>query len=158
MAARASRAKSARCARGVQIIVATPGRLLDLINRGVVNLGGVHTVILDEADEMLNMGFLDDINAILENVPDNRKMLMFSATMPAEIAKIAKNYMHDPVEFVIGTRNEGAANVRHIYYMVNAQRQISRPQTHRRQQPQHIRHHLLPHQTRHTGGGRQPHT
>ena len=106
--------------KGVQIIVATPGRLLDLIKRGVVKLGKVHTVILDEADEMLNMGFLDSINEILGNVPDDRKMLLFSATMPPEIAKIAKNYMHDPVEFVIGTRNEGAANVRHIYYMVNA--------------------------------------
>ena len=105
---------------GSQIIVATPGRLIDLINRKVVNLEHVHTVILDEADEMLNMGFLDSINEILEHVPENRKMLMFSATMPPEIAKIAKKYMHDPVEFVIGTRNEGAANVRHIYYMVNA--------------------------------------
>ncbi len=106
--------------RGVQIIVATPGRLIDLINRGVVKLDNVHTVILDEADEMLNMGFLDSINEILEHVPADRKMLMFSATMPNEIAKIAKKYMHDPVEFVIGTKNEGAANVKHIYYMVNA--------------------------------------
>ncbi|MDE7136258.1 MAG: DEAD/DEAH box helicase, partial [Muribaculaceae bacterium] len=106
--------------RGVQIIVATPGRLIDLIKRGVVKLEDVHTVILDEADEMLNMGFLDSINEILEHVPDDRKMLMFSATMPNEIAKIAKKYMHDPVEFVIGTKNEGAANVKHIYYMVNA--------------------------------------
>ena len=105
---------------GVQIIVATPGRLLDLINRKVVNLSDVHTVVLDEADEMLNMGFLDSINDILANVPEKRKMLMFSATMPPEIARIAKKYMHDPVEFVIGNRNEGAANVRHIYYMVNA--------------------------------------
>ena len=105
---------------GAQIIVATPGRLIDLINRGVVKLGDVHTVVLDEADEMLNMGFLDSINEILQHVPEERKMLMFSATMPKEIAKIAKTYMKDPVEFVIGTRNEGAANVRHIYYMVNA--------------------------------------
>lgn len=105
---------------GVQIIVATPGRLIDLINRGVVKLDDVHTVILDEADEMLNMGFVDFINEILEHVPSDRKMLMFSATMPAEIAKIAKRFMHDPVEFVVGTRNEGAANVRHIYYMVHA--------------------------------------
>lgn len=105
---------------GVQIIVATPGRLIDLINRGVVKLDDVHTVILDEADEMLNMGFVDTINEILEHVPSDRKMLMFSATMPAEIAKIAKRFMHDPVEFVVGTRNEGAANVRHIYYMVHA--------------------------------------
>ena len=106
--------------RGVQIIVATPGRLIDLINRGVAKLNNVHTVILDEADEMLNMGFQDSINEILEHVPAQRKMLLFSATMPPEIAKIAKKYMHDPVEYVVGTRNEGAANVKHVYYLVNA--------------------------------------
>ena len=106
--------------RGVQVIVATPGRLLDLINRGKVNLDHVNTVILDEADEMLNMGFVDDINEILAYVPDKRKMLLFSATMPADIADIAKNYMHDPQEYVIGTRNEGSANVQHCYYMVKA--------------------------------------
>lgn len=105
---------------GVQVIVATPGRLIDLIKRGVVKLDDVHTVILDEADEMLNMGFLDDINEILSHVPDDRKMLMFSATMPKEIAGIAKRFMHNPVEFVAGNRNEGAKNVRHIYYMVKA--------------------------------------
>lgn len=105
---------------GVQIIVATPGRLIDLIKRKVVNLGDVHTVILDEADEMLNMGFLDSIDEILASVPDDRKMLMFSATMPAEIARISKKYMHDPVEFVVGNRNEASKNVKHVYYMVNA--------------------------------------
>lgn len=106
--------------KGVQVIVATPGRLLDLIKRGVAHLENVHTVILDEADEMLNMGFLDSINEVLSNVPGNRKMLMFSATMPPEIDKIAKTYMRDPVEFVVGQRNEGSANVNHIYYMVHA--------------------------------------
>ena len=106
--------------KGVQIIVATPGRLIDLINRGTVKLDDVHTVVLDEADEMLNMGFVDSINDILAHVPDDRKMLMFSATMPAEVAKISKRFMHDPEEIVVGTRNEGAKNVRHIYYMVNA--------------------------------------
>lgn len=106
--------------QGVQIIVATPGRLLDLIKRNTVKLDNIHTVILDEADEMLNMGFVDDINDILSHVPDERKMLLFSATMPPEIAKIAKTYMHDPEEFVIGTKNEGAENVRHVYYMVQA--------------------------------------
>jgi ATP-dependent RNA helicase DeaD len=106
--------------RGVQIIVATPGRLIDLINRGVVLLDNVHTVILDEADEMLNMGFVDDINDILTFVPEDRKMLMFSATMPPEIAKIAQRFMHNPQEFVVGTKNSGAENVRHLYYMVNA--------------------------------------
>lgn len=106
--------------QGVHIVVATPGRLLDLIKRGTVNLSSVHTVILDEADEMLNMGFVDDINSILDNVPNDRKMMLFSATMPDEIAKIARNYMHNPVEFVVGGKNEGTENVRHIYYMVNA--------------------------------------
>ncbi|MDE5840645.1 MAG: DEAD/DEAH box helicase, partial [Muribaculaceae bacterium] len=106
--------------KGVQIIVATPGRLIDLINRGVVKLEDVHTVVLDEADEMLNMGFVDSINEILAHVPDDRKMLLFSATMPKEVAKIASNYMHNPEEIVVGNRNEGAENVRHIYYMVHA--------------------------------------
>lgn len=106
--------------KGAQVIVATPGRLIDLIKRGEVKLADVHTVILDEADEMLNMGFLDDINEILSHVPEERKMLMFSATMPKEIAGIAKRFMHDPVEFVAGNRNEGTKNVRHIYYVVKA--------------------------------------
>lgn len=107
--------------KGVQVIVATPGRLIDLIKRAVVNLSDIHTVILDEADEMLNMGFLDDINEILSYVPSERKMLMFSATMPKEIAGIAKQFMNNPVEFVAGTRNEGAKNVKHVYYLVKAQ-------------------------------------
>ncbi|MCM1377535.1 MAG: DEAD/DEAH box helicase [Clostridium sp.] len=106
--------------RGVQIIVATPGRLIDLIKRGVVSLSHVHTVILDEADEMLNMGFLEDITEILSHVPEERKMLMFSATMPREIGDIAKRFMHDPVEFVAGTKNVSSENVRHIYYLVKA--------------------------------------
>lgn len=106
--------------KGVQVVVATPGRLIDLIKRGEVKLSDVHTVILDEADEMLNMGFLDDIKEILTHVPEERKMLMFSATMPKEIAGIAKEFMHEPVEFVAGNKNEGSKNVRHIYYMVKA--------------------------------------
>lgn len=105
---------------GAQVIVATPGRLIDLINRGVVKLEDVHTVILDEADEMLNMGFLDSIEEILSHVPEDHKTLLFSATMPADILKIAKHYMRDYEEIVVGTRNEGSENVRHIYYMVNA--------------------------------------
>ena len=106
--------------RGIPVIVATPGRLLDLIKRKKVNLENVNTVILDEADEMLNMGFVDDINEILEHVPEQRKMLLFSATMPTEISNIARNYMHNPQEYVVGTRNEGSANVTHCYYMVKA--------------------------------------
>ena len=106
--------------KGVQVIVATPGRLIDLIKRGEVNLDNVHTVVLDEADEMLNMGFIDDINEILTHVPEERKMLMFSATMPKEIAAIAKRFMHNPKEFIAGNRNEGSKNVKHIYYMVKA--------------------------------------
>lgn len=106
---------------GAQVIVATPGRLIDLIKRGVVKLDNVTTVVLDEADEMLNMGFLDSIEEILAHVPEQRKMLLFSATMPADILRIAKRYMHDYEEIVVGSRNEGAENVRHIYYMVKAQ-------------------------------------
>lgn len=106
--------------KGVQVVVATPGRLIDLIKRGEVKLDQVGTVILDEADEMLNMGFLDDIKEILTHVPAERKMLMFSATMPKEIAGIARQFMRDPVEFVAGVRNEGSKNVRHIYYLVKA--------------------------------------
>ncbi len=106
--------------KGVHIIVATPGRLLDLIERNTVKLDHVSTVIMDEADEMLNMGFLESINAILAQVPDKRKMLLFSATMPREIEQIARTYMHNPQEIVVGSRNEGAENVRHVYYMVHA--------------------------------------
>ncbi len=105
---------------GVNVIVATPGRLIDLIKRGVVKLDDVTTVVLDEADEMLNMGFLDSIEEILSHVPEGHKTLLFSATMPADILKIARRYMKDYEEIVVGSRNEGAENVRHIYYMVNA--------------------------------------
>ncbi|MDR0681130.1 MAG: DEAD/DEAH box helicase [Dysgonamonadaceae bacterium] len=106
--------------RGVHIIVATPGRLIDLIKRKTVDLQQVRNVILDEADEMLNMGFSESIDEILSHVPKNRNMLLFSATMPAEIARITKKYMRNPHEIVIGKKNEGAKNVKHIYYMVNA--------------------------------------
>ena len=105
---------------GAQIIVATPGRLIDLMNRGKANLDKVKNVVLDEADEMLNMGFSDSINAIFEGVPEDRNTLLFSATMSKEIEKIALNYLHDHKEIVVGSRNEGAENVNHIYYMVNA--------------------------------------
>ena len=106
--------------KGVQIIVATPGRLIDLMKRGVAQLDDVYNVVLDEADEMLNMGFSESINAILENVPAERNTLLFSATMSREIERIAKGYLHDYKEIVVGSRNEGAEHVNHIYYMVNA--------------------------------------
>ena len=105
---------------GAQIIVATPGRLIDLMNRGVAKLDAVRNVVLDEADEMLNMGFSESIDEILEDVPEDRNTLLFSATMSKEIEKIARNYLHDPKEIVVGSRNEGAEHVNHIYYMVNA--------------------------------------
>ena len=106
--------------RGVHVVVATPGRLLDLMNRKTVDLSLVKNVIMDEADEMLNMGFTDSINAILAEVPENRNMLLFSATMPKEIANITKKYMKNPKEIVIGNKNEGNKNIRDIYYMVQA--------------------------------------
>ena len=106
--------------RGVHVIVATPGRLIDLIKRKTVNLQSVRNVVLDEADEMLNMGFSESIDEILASIPADRNMLLFSATMPDGIARIAKNYMRSPKEIIIGRKNEGAQNVRHIFYMVNA--------------------------------------
>ena len=106
--------------KGVQVIVATPGRLIDLMKRGVARLDDVYNVVLDEADEMLNMGFSESIDAILEGVPDDRNTLLFSATMSREIERIAKGYLHDYKEIVVGSRNEGAEHVNHIYYMVNA--------------------------------------
>ena len=105
---------------GVQIIVATPGRLIDLMHRGVAKLDKVSNVVLDEADEMLNMGFSESINEILAGVPEERNTLLFSATMSKEIEKIAKSYLHDYKEIVVGSRNEGAENVNHTYYLVNA--------------------------------------
>ena len=105
---------------GANIIVATPGRLIDLINRGKANIEGVGSVVLDEADEMLNMGFSESINEIFEHLPEERNTLLFSATMSKEIEKIALNYLHNHREIVVGSRNEGAENVNHIYYMVNA--------------------------------------
>ena len=107
--------------RGVHVVVATPGRLLDLMNRKTVNLSLIKNVIMDEADEMLNMGFTDSINAILAEVPANRNMLLFSATMPQGIASITKQYMKNPKEIVIGNKNEGNKNIRDMYYMVRAQ-------------------------------------
>jgi ATP-dependent RNA helicase DeaD len=106
--------------KGVHIIVATPGRLIDLIGRRTVKLHNVSTVILDEADEMLNMGFLDSINEILEEVPEGRRTLLFSATMSSEIASIARKYMNNPIEITIGTKNSSAENISHAYYIIHA--------------------------------------
>ena len=106
--------------KGAQVIVATPGRLIDLMHRGVARLEGVENVVLDEADEMLNMGFTESIDEILAGVPAERNTLLFSATMGKEIERIAKSYLHDYKEIVVGSRNEGAENVNHIYYLVHA--------------------------------------
>ena len=106
--------------QGVHIIVATPGRLIDLMERKTVSLATIQNVVMDEADEMLNMGFTDSINAILADVPQERNTLLFSATMSPEIARIAKNYLRDAKEITIGRKNEGTANVKHIVYVVHA--------------------------------------
>jgi ATP-dependent RNA helicase DeaD len=106
--------------KGVHIIVATPGRLIDLMERRVFSLSTVSKLVLDEADEMLNMGFTESINTILAQVPENRSTLLFSATMPDAIARIAKNYMRNPQEITIGSKNAGAENVKHISYIVHA--------------------------------------
>ena len=106
--------------KGVEIIVATPGRLVDLMHRGFARLEQVTNIVLDEADEMLNMGFSESINEIFESLSKEHHTLMFSATMSKEVERVAKQYLHDYQEIVVGSRNEGAENVNHIYYMVNA--------------------------------------
>jgi ATP-dependent RNA helicase DeaD len=106
--------------RGAQVIVATPGRMQDMINRGLVNIKNINYCILDEADEMLNMGFYEDIVSILSDTPDEKCTWLFSATMPAEVSRIAKKFMADPVEITVGHKNAGSATVSHEFYCVNA--------------------------------------
>jgi ATP-dependent RNA helicase DeaD len=106
--------------RGVQIVVATPGRMLDIINRKAIDFSKVKYVVLDEADEMLNMGFQEDIDSILSTTPDEKKTWLFSATMPTEVRRIAKKYMTDPFELTMGEKNTGNANIEHEYYIVRA--------------------------------------
>ena len=106
--------------KGVQVIVATPGRLIDLMERGAASLGDVQNVVLDEADEMLSMGFSESIDTILAGVPENHNTLLFSATMSREIERISKKYLREAKEIVVGSRNEGAETVNHVYYMVHA--------------------------------------
>jgi ATP-dependent RNA helicase DeaD len=103
--------------KGTHIVVATPGRLIDLIERKAINLEKIHYVVLDEADEMLNMGFKDDIEFILKNTPNRQSTWLFSATMPAEIRQVSKRYMDKPFEITIGKVNAGAANIDHQYYL-----------------------------------------
>ena len=107
--------------RGVQIVVATPGRLIDLIERKAINLEQIKYVVLDEADEMLNMGFQDDIEFILQNTPKRESTWLFSATMPAEIRRVSKKYMKSPVEVTVGTKNTANKNVDHQFYVASAQ-------------------------------------
>lgn len=107
-------------AKKPQIIVATPGRLQDMIRRNRVDFSNVQWMVLDEADEMLDMGFQEDVDAILEYMPDEKNILLFSATMPVEVEKILNHYMKDPVRISIGQRNSGTSNVRHNYYLIRA--------------------------------------
>ncbi|WP_207428223.1 DEAD/DEAH box helicase [Pedobacter sp. SYSU D00535] len=106
--------------RGVQIVVATPGRMIDIIGRKAIDFSKVQYVVLDEADEMLNMGFQEDIDQILSTTPEEKKTWLFSATMPAEVRRIAKKYMENPFELTVGTKNTGNANIDHEYYVVRA--------------------------------------
>ena len=103
---------------GAHIIVATPGRLLDIIKRKEADISHINTLVLDEADEMLDMGFKDDLDAILASAPEERRSLLFSATLPKEVEAIARTYMKDPEIVTVGTRNAGSENVEHYYYMI----------------------------------------
>jgi ATP-dependent RNA helicase DeaD len=107
-------------AAGAQIVVATPGRMLDMLKRKKVNVSTINWLVLDEADEMLDMGFQDDLNAILSGTPQDKRVLLFSATMPAGIETIARSYMKKPVEITVGSKNKGAENILHQYYVVHA--------------------------------------
>ena len=111
--------------RGAQIIVATPGRLKDMIKRKMVNIRSIEYCVLDEADEMLNMGFYEDIKDILKNTPNDKDSWLFSATMPPEVNVIAKKFMHDPKEITVGTKNSSAKNISHQYYIVGARERYS---------------------------------
>ncbi|WP_396637593.1 DEAD/DEAH box helicase [Maribacter sp. R77961] len=104
--------------RGAQIVVATPGRMKDMINRRLVDISKIDYCVLDEADEMLNMGFFEDIKDILSNTPDEKSTWLFSATMPKEVSMIAKKFMHSPQEITVGAKNSGASTVQHEYYVV----------------------------------------
>jgi ATP-dependent RNA helicase DeaD len=106
--------------KGVHIVAGTPGRVLDLIKRKVLDISGIRWLVLDEADEILNMGFKDDLDAILSTTPEQKQSLLFSATMPPEIIRISRNYMHNPLELSAGKKNIGAEQVRHQFYMVHA--------------------------------------
>lgn len=106
--------------KGAQIIVATPGRMKDMISRRLVDISKIEYSVLDEADEMLNMGFYEDITSILSHTPDDKSTWLFSATMPKEVAIIAKKFMYAPQEITVGQKNEGSKNVSHEYYLVNA--------------------------------------
>jgi len=106
--------------RGAQIIVATPGRMKDMISRRMVDISKIEYAVLDEADEMLNMGFYEDITEILSHTPQDKNTWLFSATMPKEVSVIAKKFMHSPIEITVGTKNQGATNVSHEYYLVNS--------------------------------------
>ncbi|VEN72866.1 DEAD/DEAH box helicase [Candidatus Desulfarcum epimagneticum] len=108
----------AQIKKGAQIIVATPGRLRDLIQRKIAALSKIACLVLDEADEMLNMGFQEDIDAILENTPSGKRTWLFSATMPRAVARISKRYMENPVEITVGKKNSGAENISHVHYIV----------------------------------------
>jgi len=107
-------------AAGAQIVVATPGRMLDMLNRKKVNVSGIKWLVLDEADEMLNMGFKEELNGVLASTPDDKRVMLFSATMPRGIEAIAHSYMKKPMEITVGARNTGAENVSHQYYVVHA--------------------------------------
>ncbi len=112
--------QASKIKKGAQIIVATPGRMKDMIGRRMIDISKIEYCVLDEADEMLNMGFYEDITDILSHSPEDKSTWLFSATMPKEVSVIAKKFMHEPIEITVGTRNTGSANVSHEYYLVNA--------------------------------------
>ena len=129
--------------RGAQIVVGTPGRTVDLINRRALKLGNIEWLVLDEADEMLNMGFKDELDKVLDATPETKQTLLFSATFPREVEAIARNYMTKPVEVTSGQKNTGSDDVSHEYYLVSERTRYPAVKKNSRFKPRYIRNNFL---------------
>ena len=138
-----------RLKRGVDVVVGTPGRILDLIKKDVLDLSHVTTVVLDEADEMLSMGFIEDIEAILNETPDDRQTTLFSATMPPAIRRLANDYMNDPQSFTVSRKDITVAAIEQRYYLVNERDKLAALTRTFRSRTDHQRPDLCPHKAGH---------
>ncbi len=140
--------------RGVHVVVGTPGRVIDHLEKGSLDLSKLKTLVLDEADEMLRMGFIDDVEQILQKTPDTRQTALFSATMPSAIKRIAKTYLRDPAEVTVAAKTGTADNIRQRYWLVQRHAQARRADPHPGSRAVRRHDHLRPHQAGHRRTGR----